>query len=327
MVDAQDERLIRVARAATKLRRASSRLQRRLRSEGRRDGGGLSPGGASVLANLQRVGPATPGDLAAADAIRPQSMTRILHDLEADGLVARNPDPDDARRQRIAITHAGTDALTAEARDRDGWLAGAMTLELSPVERQVLVLAADLMDRLSELPRPVPSGPGPGPAGAHVPARAVPILPTHDAARTAAFFRHLGFVRERGSDDGYQMFERDGIELHYTLVPDVDPFTTAGVTYISVPDVDAIYDELVAAGVPGPFGEGHDATAALRARWTETRDLSRVGPPADKPWRVRELALADPTNNLLRIGQPIGLNRRRQERRIRATPEVPGQSS
>jgi hypothetical protein len=30
-----------------------------------------------------------------------------------------------------------------------------MTLELSPVERQVLVLVAGLMDRLSELPRPV----------------------------------------------------------------------------------------------------------------------------------------------------------------------------
>src|SRR5262249_4880906 len=87
MVDEHDERMVRVARAATKLRRSSSRLQRRLRSEGRRDGGGLSPGGASVLANLQRLGPATPGELAAADAVRPQSMTRILHDLESDGLV------------------------------------------------------------------------------------------------------------------------------------------------------------------------------------------------------------------------------------------------
>jgi DNA-binding MarR family transcriptional regulator len=325
MVDEHDERVVRVAWAATKLRRSSGRLQRRLRSEGRREGGGLSPGGAGVLANLQRLGPMTPGELAAADAVRPQSMTRILHDLESDGLVSRNPDPDDARRQRIAITEVGTDALTAEARERDGWLAGAMTLELSPVERQVLVLAADLMDRLAELPRPVPPGAGPGAAGAGIPARAVPILPTHDAATTAAFFRRLGFVRERGSDDGYQMFERDGIELHYTLVPDVDPFSTAGVTYISVPDVDAIYDELVAAGVPHPFGDGHDATDALRARWAETRDLSRVGPPADKPWRVRELALADPTNNLLRIGQPIGLNRRRQARR--ASADAPTQSS
>jgi DNA-binding MarR family transcriptional regulator len=304
--------MVRVARAATRLRRSSSRLQRRLRSEGRRDGGGLSPGGASVLANLQRLGPATPGELAAADAVRPQSMTRILHDLETGGLVTRTTDPEDARRQRIAVTDAGIDALTAEARERDGWLAGAMTLELSPVERQVLVLAADLMDRLSELPRPVPSATGPAP----LPARAVPILPTHDAAKTAAFFRRLGFVRERGSDDGYQMFERDGIALHYTLVPEVDPFTTASVTYISVPDVDAVYDVLVAAGVPHPFGEGHDATAELRRRWSETRDLSRVGPPADKPWRVRELALADPTNNLLRIGQPIGLDRRLQERRL-----------
>jgi hypothetical protein len=243
------------------------------------------------------------------DAVRPQSMTRILHDLEADSFVTRSPDPDDARRLRIAVTDAGREALVAEARERDGWLAGAMTLELSPVERQVLVLAADLMDRLSERNGPVPGATGPAP----LPAHAVPILPTHDAARTAAFFGRLGFVRERGSDDGYQMFERDGIELHYTLEPGVDPFSTAWVAYVSVPDVDALHAEFLAAGVPHPFGDGHDATDALRARWAETRDLSRVGPPTDKPWRVREFALADPTNNLLRFGQPIG--RRLQERR------------
>jgi hypothetical protein len=34
--------------------------------------------------------------------------------------------------------------------------------------------------------------------------------------------------------------------------------------------------------------------------------VARIAPPEDKPWRVRELALFDPTNNLLRIGHPIG---------------------
>ena len=314
MVDQDDERLVRVARAATRLRRASGRLQRRLRAEGRhgaeeaaRDD--LSPGRASVLGNLVRLGPMTPGDLAATDGVRPQSMTRTLADLEQDGLVSRAPDPEDARRLRIAITDAGSEALVADARARDGWLARAMTVELSPVERHVLVLAADLMERLADVARPVPSGAAsPGPAVA----RAVPILPTHDSALTTAFFERLGFARARGSDEGYVMFERDHLEIHYQLVADVDPFHTAGVAYISVPDADAFRAEVLAAGVPEPFGVGEEA---LRARWDETRDLARVGPIDDKPWRVREFALADPTNNLLRIGHPIGLNRRRTERR------------
>jgi len=315
MVDEDDERLVRVARAATRLRRASGRLQRRLRAEGRHGGGpasageDLSPGRSSVLGNLARRGPMTPSDLAAADGVRPQSMTRTLAELERDGFVSRAADPDDARRLRIGITEAGSDALVAEAGARDGWLARAMTLELSPVERQVLVLAADLMERLADVPRPVPSGAASPGATA---ARAVPILPTHDSALTAAFFERLGFARSRGSEAGYVMLERGNLEIHYQLNADVDPFRTAAVAFVSVPDADAFRAEILAAGVVAPFAAGEDA---LRARWAATHDLSRVGAIEDKPWRVREFALADPTNNLLRIGHPIGLNRRRAERR------------
>jgi hypothetical protein len=30
--------------------------------------------------------------------------------------------------------------------------------------------------------------------------------------------------------------------------------------------------------------------------------LARISPVEDKPWRMREFALADPDNNLIRIG-------------------------
>ena len=182
-------------RSAATIRRATTRLQRRLRAEGAP--GGLSTGKLSVLGHLFRAPPMTPGELAAADSLQPQSMTRVLADLERDGLVTRAPDPDDARRVHIAITDAGEAVLTEDARQRDAWLRRAMTLELSPVERSVLVLAADLMDRLADLPLPVPSGAvGPVPAEAH----AVPILPSHDPPATAAFFERLGFFTSRGSD-------------------------------------------------------------------------------------------------------------------------------
>src|SRR6476469_7464918 len=172
----------RMTRAAATIRRGSARLQRRLRAEGAHDG--LSPGRLSLLGHLYRHAPMSPGELAAADGLKPQSVTRLVAGLEADGLATRTADPADARRQRLELTESGVTMLTEGARGRDDWLARAMVLELSPVERRVLVLAADLMDRLADVARPVPASAG-SPA---LPARAVPILPTHDSARTTGFY-------------------------------------------------------------------------------------------------------------------------------------------
>ena len=180
-----------------------------------------------------------------------------------------------------------------------------MVRELSPVERNVLVAAADLMERLSDVDRALDDAGAPG-----VHATAVPVLPTHDAALTVAFYRRIGFRSMRGGDAEYVMLERDSIELHFSLHPDVDPFATAGVARLSVPDADALRAEVVAAGIGQRV-----AAEDLRARWAKTRDLSGVGPISDKPYRVREFALFDPTNNLILVGHPVGLNRRRSSRR------------
>ena len=40
-------------------------------------------------------------------------MTGIVRRLEADGLVRRTPEPDDARASRIALTRAGAEELGA----------------------------------------------------------------------------------------------------------------------------------------------------------------------------------------------------------------------
>ena len=67
----------RTLRAATALRRATSLLQRRMR---RQSGDPtMSAGRASLLGHLARAaGPLTPGVLAAADGLQPQSVTRLL---------------------------------------------------------------------------------------------------------------------------------------------------------------------------------------------------------------------------------------------------------
>lgn len=292
--------------AALVIRRSLTRLQRRLRAEGPRDG--LAPTKLSVLAHLRsRGGPMTPGELATADGLQPQSLTRVLAELERDGLVARARDDQDARLHRITLTDRGKEALAADLRQRDVWLSRVMSLELSPAERRVLRAAAELMDRLADVDRKLPG---------NIPAAAIPVLPSHDITTTERFFRALGFTKRRGSDHSYLMVERDGIEVHYTLTPDVNPFRTAWTARLSVADADAFRHEVAESGAAEMLdapGAGNEKQ--LRARWKGTRNLARYGQIADKPYRVREFALFDPTNNLLLVGHPIGLNRRREERR------------
>jgi DNA-binding MarR family transcriptional regulator len=99
---------------------------------------------------LHRRGPLTPGELAAAERVQPQSLTRPLASLEAAGLIARHPDPADGRRSLLEIAGSGRDALRAEMQQRDSWLAAAMSAHLSGTEIGLLHLASDLLQRLAD---------------------------------------------------------------------------------------------------------------------------------------------------------------------------------
>jgi DNA-binding MarR family transcriptional regulator len=136
---------------ASVIRRGVNRLDRCLRSEGPHDG--LALGKLSILGHLTRAARAmTPTELAAADRLQPQSLTRVLAELERDDLVARRHDGADGRRFRITITAAGRSALRRDMHQRDEWLARAMMQRLSSTERGVLRLAGELMDRLADAP-------------------------------------------------------------------------------------------------------------------------------------------------------------------------------
>jgi DNA-binding MarR family transcriptional regulator len=134
--------------AARALRRATLRLSRRLQAE--RDEHALSLTKISVLGHLMRRGPLPAGALAAADRLKPQSLTRVLAELETAGLIERNPDARDRRQHRFSITEAGRRAGAADMRSRDEWLARSIGGSLTPVERHMVVLAAELIERLAE---------------------------------------------------------------------------------------------------------------------------------------------------------------------------------
>jgi DNA-binding MarR family transcriptional regulator len=104
----------------------------------------------SVLGHLHRRGPLTPGDLAVAERVQPQTLTRTLTSLENSGLLSRAAHPHDGRRALLALTEAGLQALRTDMAASDGWLATAMERCLTGTERELLRLASELLDKLSE---------------------------------------------------------------------------------------------------------------------------------------------------------------------------------
>ncbi len=137
-----------LARDAAAVRRAVTSLASRTRVERH---GVLTTTQVAVPGRLVKVGDLTPGELARQLRTKPQSLTRTLNWLAAEGYLVRTTDPIDHRQSVLTITAAGLDALRAEIAPRDRWLAQAMATELTPVERGLLVMAASLMDRLAEI--------------------------------------------------------------------------------------------------------------------------------------------------------------------------------
>jgi DNA-binding MarR family transcriptional regulator len=81
--------------------------------------------------------------------MRPQSMAQTVSELEAEGLVERNPDPADGRRALVQLTSRGRATLQAERRAREDWLARTIERDLSAREQEALSDAVDLLRRLA----------------------------------------------------------------------------------------------------------------------------------------------------------------------------------
>lgn len=70
----------------------------------------------AVFLFLGRHGPSRAVDLAQASGIRPQSMMKIVHELESLGLVKREEDPRDSRAKLIEFTGSGRKLIKELAR-------------------------------------------------------------------------------------------------------------------------------------------------------------------------------------------------------------------
>jgi DNA-binding MarR family transcriptional regulator len=89
--------------AADRIHSAAIHLLRRVR-EVDNDAMGLSPARASALSVLVFGGPKSLTELAAAERVTSATMSKLVSSMEAEGLLRRHPDVNDARSIRIEAT-------------------------------------------------------------------------------------------------------------------------------------------------------------------------------------------------------------------------------
>ena len=131
---------------ADRLHSAAIHLLRRLRSED--NASGLSAPRLSALSVVVFAGPVTMGELAAAEQVRPPTISRLIKDLEHQGLVSRKADPKDERVQKVSATAKGKRLLHEGRRRRVSKLAVGLA-RLSAPERRQLLRSAELLERLA----------------------------------------------------------------------------------------------------------------------------------------------------------------------------------
>lgn len=109
---------------------------------------GLSAPKLSVLSVLVFGGAKSLKALAQAEQVTPATMSKLVSDLEDDGLVAKRVDKSDRRGVRIEATVRGR-ALFQDGRKRRLEFLRQRVAQLSAAERQRLGEAAELMLRVA----------------------------------------------------------------------------------------------------------------------------------------------------------------------------------
>ena len=116
-----------------------------------------------------------------------------------------------------------------------------------------------------------------------------PILPCLDIAATRQLYETIGFTVQGVWDDyGYMILTAGGAELHFTEMPELDPWANTSGGYLRLDDVDGLSDRIAGLGWP-----------------VDAVSIPRFGPAVDTPWGMRETSWIDPSGNLIRAGRDI----------------------
>ena len=131
---------------AADLRLVVGRLARSLRQA---DDGGLTPSQLSALSSIDALGSVRLGDLAAAERVTSPTLTKIVANLEAAGLVERSTDPHDRRAARVSLTAPGRTRLKRLRTERNAYLQRRLAA-FSAEDRETLAAAIAMLITLAE---------------------------------------------------------------------------------------------------------------------------------------------------------------------------------
>jgi DNA-binding MarR family transcriptional regulator len=134
-----------VLSAADHLHSAAIHLLRRVRQQDAASG--VGPAQLSALSVLVFAGPKTLGELAAAEQVKPPTMSRIAAGLQRSRLIEITRDLQDARRMNIRATPKGTRLLQQGRKRRIEYLAEHLG-HLTRGELAQLGVAADILESL-----------------------------------------------------------------------------------------------------------------------------------------------------------------------------------
>src|ERR1700694_1531900 len=134
---------------ADRLHSTAIHLLRRVRKQDAATGQG--PARLSALSVLVFGGPKTLGELAAAEQVKPPTMSRIVAGLRRSRLVEITADAHDARRKQPHATSKGIALLRAARKRRVSYLADCLTFvskrELASLRQALDLLEGMLRDR------------------------------------------------------------------------------------------------------------------------------------------------------------------------------------
>jgi DNA-binding MarR family transcriptional regulator len=131
---------------AASLRLAVMRLARRLRQQAEAD---VTPSMLSALSTIERYGPISLSDLAAAERVRPPTVTPIVARLETGGLVDRETDAGDRRVSRLSLSPKGRRLVEASRSRKTAYLAKRLA-KLSDEDRATIENATRILDAMLE---------------------------------------------------------------------------------------------------------------------------------------------------------------------------------
>lgn len=112
---------------------------------------GASFARAKVLTQIARAGSLRSIDLAVSFGYAPRTVTEAIDGLERDGLVRRDPDPEDRRAKRISLTPAGEKAVESAEASRLHYMETVFGVLSAEECDEIVRVVGKLNARLSDL--------------------------------------------------------------------------------------------------------------------------------------------------------------------------------